>query len=149
SGRPLLDLSRTNPTEVGLQHPPSLLAHLGDPRATSHAPHPFGLPEARHTVARHYRSLGCDVEPERVVLCASTSEAYAHLFALCCDPKDAVAVPRPGYPLLEHIADICGVERVSYRFEHVDRAWRLDLDSLDHAVRGAGARAVVAVAPNN
>ena len=38
----------------------------------------------------------CD--PDRVVLTASTSEAYGFLFKLLCDPGDDVLVPVPSYP---------------------------------------------------
>ena len=43
------------------------------------------------------------VAPDRIVLTASSSESYALLFKLLCDPGDTVLVPRPSYPLFEHL----------------------------------------------
>ena len=41
---------------------------------------------------------------DRILLTASTSEAYGYLFKLLCDPGDEVLVPRPSYPLFEYLA---------------------------------------------
>src|SRR5205823_3362620 len=96
SGQEILDLTEANPTAVGLGPPPAELAAALGEGADRYRPEPLGLPEARLAVARHHR-----VEAGDVVLCASTSEAYAWLFKLLCDPGDRVLVPRPGYPLFE------------------------------------------------
>lgn len=50
------------------------------------------------------------VAPEHVVLCAGTSEGYAHLFRLLADPGELVRMPAPGYPLFEHLAALEGVD---------------------------------------
>ena len=54
-------------------------------------------------MAADYARQGVDVPPERIVLTASTSEAYSLLFKLLCDAGDEVLVPRPSYPLFEHL----------------------------------------------
>ena len=88
AGRPLLDLTITNPTTVGLRIS-SLDARAAWPRRMRmrYDPQPFGLPEARRAVACDYARRGIEVNPERIVLTASTSEAYSLLFKLLCRPE--------------------------------------------------------------
>jgi len=45
-------------------------------------------------VSRDFARRGLRVDPRRIVLTASTSEAYAVLFKVWCDPDDEVLVPR-------------------------------------------------------
>ena len=52
------------------------------------------------------------------MLTASTSEAYAFLFKLLCDPGDAVLVPAPSYPLFELLAELEGVQALPYRLAY-------------------------------
>ena len=62
-------------------------------------PDPRGLAYARDLLAERYK-----VDPQRIILTASTSEAYAWLFKLLCNPGDEVLVPRPSYPLFDFLA---------------------------------------------
>jgi alanine-synthesizing transaminase len=87
------------------------------------------------------------VSPDRVVLTASTSEAYAHVFKLLCDPGDEVLVPRPSYPLFEELGRYEGVRLVPYDLLY-DGAWHVDVDSARRAA-GPSTRAVLVVSPNN
>ena len=146
-GRPLDDLTESNPTRVGLPYPPDLLAPLAAPDALAYDPAPFGLPAAREAVAAHLAGRGVPVHPDRVVLTASTSEAYGLLFKLLCDPGDAVLVPQPSYPLFEHLTRLDGVAARPYRLEHHGR-WQVDVDGLAATI-DARARAVLLVSPNN
>jgi hypothetical protein len=147
-GRTLVDLTVTNPTIAGITYPPSLLQPLSSPAALAYTPEPFGLDEARHAVAADYRRRGITVAAERIVLTASTSEAYSLLFKLLCRPEgDDVLVPVPSYPLFDHLAALDGVRSVPYCLDYHGR-WRLDESSLDGAW-SAVTRAVLAVSPNN
>ncbi len=146
-GETLLDLTESNPTQVGIRYPEDLLAPLAGPGGLRYEPMPFGLPSARAAVAADFARRGSPLEASRVVLTASTSEAYAFLFKLLCDPGDEVLVPRPGYPLFEYLAGLEGVRPVAYPLEH-DGEWHLDLGTLRERVT-ARARAVVVVNPNN
>ena len=147
AGRPLDDLTASNPTRVGLPYPPDLLAPLAAPEALAYDPAPFGLPAAREAVAAHLAGRGVPVHPDRLVLTASTSEAYGLLFKLLCDPGDAVLVPQPSYPLFEHLTRLDGVAARPYRLEYHGR-WQVDVDSLA-AMVDARTRAVLLVSPNN
>lgn len=146
-GVALADLTVTNPTRVGLPYPQALLASLADPRGLSYDPAPFGLASARDAVAAAMSSTGVPVDPDRVVLTASTSEAYSLLFKLLCDPGDRVLVPQPSYPLFELLTQLDGVEAAPYRLEE-HGVWSIDRDSV-RAACGPGTRAVLVVSPNN
>jgi hypothetical protein len=98
-------------------------------------------------VARELSASGRPVDASRVVLTASTSEAYAFLFKLLCDPGDEVLVPVPSYPLFEHLARLESVRAVPYRLAY-DGAWHVDLASARVATTPR-TRAIVTVSPNN
>ena len=144
----LLDLTESNPTRVGVQYPASLLASLADPSSLTYAPEPFGLRSAREAVASHVGgSAGADIDPGRVILSASTSEAYGWLFKLLCDPGDDVLVPAPSYPLFEALASLDAVRLAPYRLDY-HGLWSIDRDSLSRAL-SPRTRAVLVVSPNN
>ncbi|MCX4243259.1 pyridoxal phosphate-dependent aminotransferase [Paraliomyxa miuraensis] len=148
-GNDLVDLTLTNPTAVGLVHDAALYRALGTEAAARYHPRARGSAEARAAVAGYYARRGIAVDPERVLLYASTSEAYAQLLAIVADPGDAVLVPRPGYPLLDMLGDVVGVRRVPYPLAF-DGAWYLDRTGLDAALSAEPrARAIVVVAPSN
>jgi len=147
SGARVLDLTETNPTRVGLSCPDDVLAPLAGAEARRYEPQPFGLPAAREAVAADFARRGSAVEPDRVVLSASTSEAYAFLFKLLCDPGDEVLVPRPGYPLFDFLATLESVQVRTYPLQY-DGEWHVDLAAL-RAALGRRTRAVVVVSPHN
>jgi alanine-synthesizing transaminase len=144
---PLLDLTETNPTAVGLHAPADVLAHLGDPGGARYAPDAAGWRPAREAVAADYRRRGATVDAGHVVLTASSSEAYAHLFKVLCDPGDAILVPRPSYPLFQFLADLESTTVEPYAVTY-DGTWHLRPSDVAAAVT-ARTRAVVVVAPNN
>jgi alanine-synthesizing transaminase len=148
AGRPLIDLTATNPTDAGFDYPRSLLVPLASDAALTYRPEPFGLAACRSAVARDYARRGIDIDSSRIVMTASTSEAYSMLFKLLCDPgRDAVLVPVPSYPLFEHLTALDGVRSISYALEYHGR-WSLEVDDLDR-VWTDDVRAVLAVSPNN
>ena len=145
--RPIIDLTASNPTRADFLYPADLLAPLGDPRGLVYTPSPLGLPEARRAVAADFTRRGLAVAAERLALTASTSEAYSLLFKVLCEPGDEVLVPRPSYPLFEHLARLDAVTAVPYDLEYHAR-WSVDLSSVDRAF-GPKTRAVLLVSPNN
>ena len=148
AGRPLLDLTSTNPTTVGIEYPDDCLAPLAGEAARTYRPEPFGLPAARRAVAADYARRGISVADTRVVLTASTSEAYSLLFKLLCAPDgDQVLVPAPSYPLFDHLTRLDGVTSRPYALEYHGR-WELDEHTVDDAWTDR-TRAVLAVSPNN
>ena len=71
--------------------------------ALRYAPSPLGAIDARRAVSADYARQGVDVPPDRIALTASTSDAYSLLFKLLADAGDEVLVPRPSYPLFDHL----------------------------------------------
>jgi hypothetical protein len=148
AGRAILDLTVSNPTSAGLEAPPGLLAALGSDAGASYVPEPFGMPRAREVVAAVLgRRRARPAAVERVALTASTSDAYSALFKLLCDAGDEILVPRPSYPLFEHLAALDAVTARPYLLD-AHGAWGLDLATLD-AAWSPRCRAVVVVSPNN
>ena len=147
SGRTLIDLTESNPTRAEVFDLAPLVAELGHPRGAAYEPDPLGHHDARKAVATYYGSRQLRVDPRRVVLSASTSEAYAWLFSLLCDPGDAVLVPRPSYPLFAWLAASHGVRLVSYSLLR-EADFRIDLDEVRQTI-DARTRAIILVHPNN
>jgi aspartate/methionine/tyrosine aminotransferase len=148
TGEPLLDLTVSNPTTAKIAYDETaILAALADPGALVYAPDAFGLASARAAVCGVLSERGISVGAERVLLTASTSDAYGYAFKLLCDPGDEVLVPEPSYPLFEHLARFDGVRPVPYRLAY-DGAWHVDVSSLERA-RSERTRAIVVVSPNN
>jgi aspartate/methionine/tyrosine aminotransferase len=146
AGRSIVDLTESNPTRAGFRYPPDLLRALSSEAALRYEPHPSGLVPAREAVAKDHARRGVAIDPDHVVLAASTSEAYTWLFKLLCDPGDAVLVPRPSYPLFEHLTALEGVRAAPFSLEYHGR-WEIDFATLEDAP--SGTRALIIVSPNN
>jgi aspartate/methionine/tyrosine aminotransferase len=149
-GDELCDLTRSNPTTAGLDYPVALLPLLQRAQSSAlvYRPEPFGSSAARQAVAQHLaRARGAEPEARDILLTASTSEAYAFLFKLLCDPGDAILIPAPSYPLFEHLAELEAVQAVPYRLAY-DGAWHTDMASVRRAM-SPRVRAIVLVSPNN
>ena len=142
NGAPILDLTQSNPTQAGIVYPAGMLSAFSDPRAMQYDPDPRGLLFAREAVARHF---SCDVE--RIVMTASTSEAYSWLFKLLCDPGEEVLVPCPSYPLFDYLAALESVQVKQYPLRYHE-GWWLDFEDLERAITPK-TRALVVVNPNN
>jgi alanine-synthesizing transaminase len=148
AGREILDLTESNPTRADVPYDTTtIVPALGTPSSLRYEPAPFGLPFAREAVAHVLTTEGTPVDASRVVLTASTSEAYAFVFKLLCDPGDEVLVPRPSYPLFEHLARLESVRAVPYPLAY-DGAWHVDMSTVRAAV-SPRTRAIVTVSPNN
>jgi alanine-synthesizing transaminase len=150
SGARVLDLTVSNPTRVGLHFDDArILESLASPKAMTYDPQPKGLPSARAAVANYYRAQhGIDgLDPARLILTTSTSEGYAFVFRLLCNPGDELLVPKPSYPLFEFLADLEDVKLVPYPLIY-DHGWQMDFPSLEKVVTRQ-TRGVVVVHPNN
>lgn len=168
SGPAFDDLSDASPAHARLVEPRCALARAleqlaRDPRALGYTPDPRGDISLRRAIVAYYRRRGAMIDPAHVVLCAGTSEAYAHLFRLLGDPGDAVLVPRPSYPLFDLLASFEGLEALGYptrRVEpgasgggpgvatQVEGGWEIDLAALAGRA-GPRTRALLAVHPHN
>jgi alanine-synthesizing transaminase len=145
--RTLLDLTESNPTRAGFKYPSDLLAPFADARGLTYQPCPPGLLDARQAISRDYARRGTSVAADRIVLTASTSEAYSMLFKLLADAGDEVLVPRPSYPLFDHLTRLDLVTASPYDLEY-HGAWSIDISSVERALTPR-TRALLLVSPNN
>ncbi len=136
-------LNDSNPTRHGLapQEIPSI-----------YEANPRGPKAAREALAAFLaRRNGQPVDPERLYLLSSTSEAYSWLIKLLCDAGDAVLAPKPGYPLIESIAGLECVHAIEYQLRY-DGAWYIepaDIAAILDSPEGERVRALVLINPNN
>ncbi|NTV62297.1 MAG: pyridoxal phosphate-dependent aminotransferase [Oscillochloris sp.] len=146
-----IDLTSSNPTQQGLLFPPEVLrtATEGYWSARRYAPDSRGNPEARAAVVRYYarRVPPLALHIDDIFLTASTSEAYALLFALLADPGDNLLAPSVTYPLFEYLAALRGVELRSYNLIESE-GWRIDGQSL-LAAADSRTRGVLMISPHN
>src|SRR6266403_4930080 len=148
AGRPLIDLTVSNPTECGFEYDSSaILDALRNPAALAYEPNPRGLESARRAVAGYYADREETVSAEDIFLTTSTSEAYSYVFRTLCDPGEELLIPSPSYPLFDFLADIQDVSLVPYSLLY-DHGWQIDFHALDQAITPR-TRGVIVVHPNN
>lgn len=112
-GEQLTALNDSNPTHFGLA--PRILPeeYTADPRGKRSAREELArFLEARMRREQAESAEALDaVDPDSLYLLSSTSQAYAWLFMLLCNPGDVVMGPKPGYPLIESIAGLTSAAR--------------------------------------
>lgn len=138
----LIRLSDSNPTRHSLA--PTLLPdeYQADPR---------GSLAARRQLADWLSGrYGREVDPDNLYLLNSTSQGYAWALKLFCRAGDKVLAPRPGYPLIDHLARLEEVEVENY-FLTFDGAWLVDIGHLKQLLTSGDERirGLVAINPNN
>src|SRR3989454_8928107 len=147
-GKPLIDLTVSNPTDCGFEYDrAAILDALRNPAALSYEPNPRGMESARRAVAGYYADRGENVSAEDILLTTSTSEAYSYVFRTLCNPGDELLIPSPSYPLFDFLADIQDVNLVSYPLLY-DHEWQIDFHALEQAITPR-TRGVIVVHPNN
>lgn len=143
AGITLGKLNDSNPTRHGLAPQEIPNVYEANPR---------GPEAARESLAGFLGDQsGRAVNPERLYLLSSTSEAYSWLIKLLCDAGDAVLAPKPGYPLIESIAGLECVHAIEYQL-HYDGAWYIepaDIAAILDSPEGERVRALVLINPNN
>src|ERR1700682_859654 len=147
-GAAILDLTESNPTHAGLHYPAGeIIEALADPCALAYDPQPRGLVGAREAGTEYYAQRGVAAAPSRILLTASTSEAYSYLFKLLADPGDEILVPRPSYPLFDYLGAMESVDVRQYPLRY-DGSWHIDFPALSSAITSR-TRAIAVVNPNN
>jgi aspartate/methionine/tyrosine aminotransferase len=148
SGARITDLTESNPTRCGFAYPEAaILGALSSPLSLRYQPDPRGLLEARASIVHYYEDLGATVSADRIVLTASTSEAYSFVFRLLADPGDEVIVPAPSYPLFDFLTELDSVKTRTYALRY-DGGWHVDLASVRAALTSR-TRAIVLIHPHN
>ena len=148
SGKRLLDLTISNPTDCGFRYDEKAIREaLSGAGVMAYEPNPKGLPTACAAVAEYYAKKGIRVAAEDIFLTASTSEAYSFVFRLLCDAESEVLVPSPSYPLFDFLADIHDVHLIRYPLNY-ENGWQIDFAELERAITRK-TRGIIVVHPNN
>ncbi|MDR1294357.1 MAG: pyridoxal phosphate-dependent aminotransferase, partial [Bifidobacteriaceae bacterium] len=114
-------------------------------RSSLYAPDPRGPTAAREALAAHFGG-----SPADYWLTASTSEAYSWVFADLTDPGDAIAIPAPGYPLIEPLAALACVRTIAYPWHYLHPyGWWADTGMIAELGAREDLRAFVLVNPEN
>ncbi len=132
AGKPILDLSDSNLTNLTSRISPSILTRLCSEYLLErrYRPDPRGLRSAREAVAAYYTERGAaDVAPDGIFFTASTSEGYRLLFSLLGEPGEQVAIPSVGYPLIEQIAAEARLQCLPYPLHYESCGWRYSEDA--------------------
>ncbi len=148
AGKPLLDLTESNPTECGFEYDNRAILQVpANPAALRYSPDPKGLRSAREAVVAYYAARNVAVPVDDIILTTSTSEAYSFAFRTLCNPGDEILIPEPSYPLFAFLADIQDVALVRYPLVY-DYGWQINFHAFEQAI-AARTRAVIVVHPNN
>jgi aspartate/methionine/tyrosine aminotransferase len=150
--RDYIDLTSSNPTQQGLLFPAGVLREAASSywETRRYTPDPKGALAARSAIAHYYlqnRTPSVVLDPDHIVITASTSEAYGLLFTLLTEPGDNVLGPAITYPLFEHLAEAHHIELRTYDMDE-SRGWHIDEDSLLD-IADERTRAVLIVSPHN
>ncbi len=154
SGQSFLDLTLSNPTQCGIEFPTDWTRLLDTTEALHYEPNPQGDLKAREAIVEYYAGRGEKIEAQDIFLTAGTSEGYAHIFKLLCDPGDTVLIPAPSYPLLETLAELEGIGLSTYPLAagaadaDGNIPWHLDREALETSLTDK-TRALFVVQPNN
>jgi aspartate/methionine/tyrosine aminotransferase len=148
AGKPLLDLTVSNPTDCGLAYDnDAILDALRNPDALKYEPIARGLASARSAIAEYYAEHAARLSIDDIFLTTSTSEAYSYAFRLLCNAGDELLIPAPSYPLFDFLAGIQDVKLVRYPLLY-DHGWQIDFHALEQAITPR-TRGVIVVHPNN
>ncbi len=144
---PLIDLSISNPTKVGISLPdPFAFSSL---RGSNYEPRANGALELREEICRYYATeFNSVLHADRILITTSTSEAYSYCFKLIADPGASVLLPQPSYPLLQFLVEAEGLQPKSYAMHEACGQWILDRENLI-ATCDSSTRAIILVHPNN
>lgn len=106
-----------------------------------------GIQSAREAVAADFVARGLNIDADRVLLTAGTSEGIELALSALVDAEDEVLIPLPTYPLYTAVLAKLGARAVFYKTDPTN-GWLPDLDHIRSLV-SSKTRALVAINPNN
>ena len=106
-----------------------------------------GIQSAREAVAADFVARGLNIDADRVLLTAGTSEGIELALSALVDAEDEVLIPLPTYPLYTAVLAKLGARAVFYKTDPTN-GWLPDLDHIRSLV-SPKTRALVAINPNN
>jgi len=151
SGRQLIDLAESNPTNEGFLFPTEAIEQTCKEyfAARQYTPSAKGLISAREAIAEYYlkRTPTVAVNPAQIFLTASTSESYRILFSLLADAGDNLLASQVNYPLFELLAADSRINLKQFSMAE-DNNWLIDSNSICQA-RDSKTRGILLVSPHN
>ncbi len=145
----IINLTDTNFHKNGYHFPKSILKELVNEYIglRCYDPDPKGDIRTRRSISQFYSGKKISIDPENIILTASSSESYNLLFNNLTDLGDNVILPQPTYPLFEFIAEFNKLESRFYKMEMAN-GWGIDIDSLREKI-DKRTRFIVLISPNN
>jgi len=127
------DLTISSPMQAGIIfNIADDLHYLAEnPQWQFNAPDACGQFYARKAIAEY---SGKTTDPENIFITSGSSESYSALFQVFCKKGDCILTPVPGYPLIDTLAELAGLNTHPYFLKPIfgkDPHWEIDLDSLD------------------
>ncbi|TGL08225.1 pyridoxal phosphate-dependent aminotransferase [Leptospira bouyouniensis] len=151
TGKPILDLGNSNPTQLGLEFPPSVLTHIfSNLNLSIYEPIPEGLESVRKEISSIYNNRGIQTAASNFQLTASTSEAYSFLFKLLTNPGDEILTPNPGYPLFSFLVGLENLTEVHYQLKEdpTTGLWVYNAESIANTI-STKTKVIILVSPSN
>jgi aspartate/methionine/tyrosine aminotransferase len=145
----IINLTDTNFHKNGYRFPKNILKELVNEyiEVRCYDPDSQGDIRTRRSISQFYSSKKINIDPEDIILTASSSESYNLLFNNLTDLGDNVILPQPTYPLFEFIAEFNKLESRFYKME-MAKGWDIDIDSLREKI-DKRTRFIVLISPNN
>ena len=149
AGTPVRYLNIGDPIPFGFKTPPHLIEAVE--RAMRDDQNGYtpssGIQSAREAVAADFVARGLNIDADRVLLTAGTSEGIELALSALVDAEDEVLIPLPTYPLYTAVLAKLGARAVFYKTDPTN-GWLPDLDHIRSLV-SSKTRALVAINPNN
>ncbi len=143
-----IDLTISSPMRAGMQLDSNdVKMLLNNWQIDKWQPDCRGSQSVRELLAQYETRKGIESTADDFLLVPGTSDAFALLFKVFTENQEGVLVPKPGYPLLEVLASLEGIQCVPYalHFDHLQ--WKIDRESLLSAPNNS--KALLVVSPNN
>lgn len=116
-------------------------------KGRKYEPEPKGLLTARKAIQSYYADRHITINPENLIITASTSESYNQLFTALKDNPGKILLPKPSYPLFEFICKFTQTKYDFYQLKMVETKWEIDIESIKKEINGT--KALVLISPNN
>jgi len=145
----ILDLTISSPMQAGIKFDiADDLRYLAEnPQWQFNAPDACGQLYARKAIAKYNEKA---TDSENIFITSSSSESYSVLFQVFCKKGDCILAPAPGYPLIDTLAELAGLNTHPYflkpNFSN-EPHWEIDLDSLDSIPPNA--KILLLISPHN
>ncbi len=143
-----IDLTISSPLRAGMKLDSKFLQTiLGEWEIDKWQPDCRGSQSVRELLAHYETKKGIESTAEDYILLPGTSDAFSLLFKVFTENQESILVPKPGYPLLEVLASLDGVQCVPYTLQWDQLQWNVDRESLLSAPENA--KVLLVVSPNN